>query len=214
MHQSITPLYASRPRLDIHSTSTFSLLTSCPTPFLETCIRVRTHVLSSTNTYSLGESGLGKTTLINTLFSTELSSSKNYSKRHQKQLDKLTEVEIIKAELEVKQFKTKLTVIDTPGFGDFINNDESWDPIVKNIEQRFDAYLEAENKVNRMNVVDNRIHAVVYFIQPTGHSLKPLDIEVMRRLHNKVNLIPVIAKADTLTDEEIASFKARVRSAP
>lgn len=32
----------------------------------------------------------------------------------------------------------------------------------------------------------------------------------MRRLHTKVNLIPIIAKADTLTDEEIASFKQRV----
>ena len=42
-------------------------------------------------------------------------------------------------------------------------------------------------------------------------SLKPIDIEFMRQLHTKVNLIPVIAKADTLTDEEIANFKARVR---
>ncbi len=39
-----------------------------------------------------GESGLGKTTLINTLFATELSPPKNYSRRHVKQLDKLTEV--------------------------------------------------------------------------------------------------------------------------
>ncbi len=34
----------------------------------------------------------------------------------------------------------------------------------------------------------------------------------MRRLHTKVNLIPVIAKADTLTDDEILSFKQRVRT--
>ena len=33
----------------------------------------------------------------------------------------------------------------------------------------------------------------------------------MRQLHTRVNLIPIIAKADTLTDEEIADFKARVR---
>ena len=33
----------------------------------------------------------------------------------------------------------------------------------------------------------------------------------MRRLHTKVNLIPVIAKADTMTEEETADFKARVR---
>lgn len=106
--------------------------------------------------------------------------------------------------------RLRLTVVDTPGFGDFVNNDESWRPILENIEQRFDAYLDAENKINRMNIVDNRVHACVYFIQPTGHSLKPLDVEVMRRLHTKVNLIPVIAKADTLTDDEVANFKQRV----
>jgi septin 7 len=32
----------------------------------------------------------------------------------------------------------------------------------------------------------------------------------MRRLHTKVNLIPVIAKADTLTDDEVMAFKQRV----
>jgi septin 7 len=89
------------------------------------------------------------------------------------------------------------------------------------IESRFDAYLEAENKPHRTNIIDNRIHACIYFIQPTGHSLKPLDIEFMRRLHSKVlpfllviliqvNLIPVIAKADTLTDDEVIAFKKRV----
>jgi septin 7 len=40
--------------------------------------------------------------------------------------------------------------------------------------------------------------------------LKLLDIEAMRQLHDKVNLIPVIAKADTLTEEEVVGFKARV----
>jgi len=54
------------------------------------------------------------------------------------------------------------------------------------------------------------VHACLYFIQPTGHSLKQIDIEFMRRLHTKVNLIPIIAKADTLTDEEIVDFKARI----
>ena len=43
-----------------------------------------------------------------------------------------------------------------------------------------------------------------------SHRLKPIDIEFMRQLHTKVNLIPIIAKADTLTDEEVAEFKARV----
>jgi len=34
----------------------------------------------------------------------------------------------------------------------------------------------------------------------------------MSRLHTRINLIPMITKADTVADEEIAKFKARVRS--
>lgn len=41
--------------------------------------------------------------------------------------------------------------------------------------------------------------------------LKPLDIEIMKRLGSRVNLIPVIAKADTLTPADLANFKRRVR---
>lgn len=104
----------------------------------------------------------------------------------------------------------KLTVVDTPGFGDFVNNEDSWGPILDTIEQRYDAYLEQESRVNRTKIVDKRVHACIYFIAPTGHALKPLDIEFMKRLHNKVNLIPVIAKSDTLTEEEVAGFKERI----
>jgi septin 7 len=153
---------------------------------------------------------LGKSTLINTLFNTSLYPPKERKGPSQHIIPTTVSIQSISADIEENGVRLRLTVVDTPGFGDFVNNDDSWRPIVENIEQRFDAYLEAENKVNRMNIVDNRVHACVYFIQPTGHSLKPLDIEVMRRLHTKVNLIPVIAKADTLTDEEVTLFKQRV----
>ena len=46
--------------------------------------------------------------------------------------------------------------------------------------------------------------------RPTGHGLKPLDIEVMKRLSSRVNLIPVIAKADTLSPNDLLKFKSRV----
>lgn len=35
-------------------------------------------------------------------------------------------------------------------------------------------------------------------LKPT-YRLRPLDLEVLQQLHNVVNVIPVIAKADTLT---------------
>ncbi|KAI9715933.1 MAG: hypothetical protein M1828_000521 [Chrysothrix sp. TS-e1954] len=162
------------------------------------------------NVMVVGESGLGKSTLVNTLFNTSLYPPKERKGPSLDIIPKTVSIQSISADIEENGVRLRLTVVDTPGFGDFVNNDDSWQPIVQNIEQRFDAYLDAENKVNRMNIVDNRVHACVFFIQPTGHSLKPLDIEVMRRLHTKVNLIPVIAKSDTLTDDEIDAFKERI----
>jgi cell division control protein 11 len=45
--------------------------------------------------------------------------------------------------------------------------------------------------------------------------LREMDIELMRRLSPRVNVIPVIGKADTLTPSELKGFKKRVRrSAP
>ncbi|KAF9514811.1 hypothetical protein BS47DRAFT_1342563 [Hydnum rufescens UP504] len=159
----------------------------------------------------VGESGLGKSTLINTLFNTTLYPEKE-PLPPQAERPSTVSIESISADIEENGVRLRLTVVDTPGFGDFVNNDNSWKPIVENIEARFDAYLEQENRVNRQKLVDNRVHACLYFIQPTGHALKQIDIEFMRRLHTKVNLIPVIAKADTLTDDEIVAFKERVLS--
>ncbi|UZJ55295.1 hypothetical protein CBS101457_004615 [Exobasidium rhododendri] len=158
-----------------------------------------------------GESGLGKSTLINTLFNTRLYPKKEVLPPHHER-PKTVAIESISADIVENGVRLRLTVVDTPGFGDFVNNDDSWKPIVDNIESRFDAYLEQENRVNRAKLVDNRVHACLYFVQPTGHALRPIDIEFMRRLHQKVNLIPVIAKSDTMTDEEITLFKARILS--
>lgn len=38
-----------------------------------------------------------------------------------------------------------------------------------------------------------------------------MDIELMRRLSPRVNVIPVIGKADSLTPKELKAFKKRVR---
>ena len=66
--------------------------------------------------------------------------------------------------------------------------------------------------MTRKEVADTRVHACLYFIAPTGHGLKPLDVEFMRRIHKLVNIIPVIGKSDCCTRKEVAQFKAKVIS--
>lgn len=43
--------------------------------------------------------------------------------------------------------------------------------------------------------------------------LRPIDVEFMKRLDKCVNIVPVIAKADTLTIEEREAFRRRVSNA-
>ena len=40
--------------------------------------------------------------------------------------------------------------------------------------------------------------------------LRMLDVTAMKKLHKKVNLVPVIAKADSFTTSELSRFKAQV----
>jgi len=104
----------------------------------------------------------------------------------------------------------RLTVIDTPGFGDYVNNRDSWMPIVEFLDDQHESYMLQEQQPRRTDKIDLRVHACLYFIRPTGHTLKPLDIKVMKRLCTRVNLIPVVAKADTLSPADLAKFKQRV----
>lgn len=71
-------------------------------------------------------------------------------------------------------------------------------------------YLRDESGLNRKNIVDNRVHCCFYFISPYGHGLKPLDIEVMKQLSDKVSIVPIIAKADCLSQGEIKKLKAKI----
>lgn len=45
---------------------------------------------------------------------------------------------------------------------------------------------------------------------PQKKSLREIDIELMRRLSPRVNVIPVVGRADSLTPQELKDFKRRV----
>lgn len=160
-----------------------------------------------------GESGLGKTTFINTLFQTSLKPHQDPNQRHNKftTAHQTVEIDIVRAILEEKNFKIRLNIIDTPGFGNNVNNHDSWVPIIDFIDDQHESFMKQEQQPSRISKKDLRVHACLYFIRPTGHSLKPLDIEIMKKLSTRVNLIPVIAKADTLSPQELDIFKTRIR---
>uniref|UniRef100_A0A4W6FSG6 Septin 9b n=1 Tax=Lates calcarifer TaxID=8187 RepID=A0A4W6FSG6_LATCA len=163
------------------------------------------------NIMVVGQSGLGKSTLMNTLFKSKVS-RKSVQPNPEERIPKTIEIKSISHDIEEKGVRMKLTVIDTPGFGDQINNENCWQPIMKFINDQYEAYLQEEINIDRKKrIPDSRVHCCIYFIPPTGHCLRPLDVEFMRRLSKVVNIVPVIAKADTLTLEERDYFKQTIR---
>ncbi|GFT35918.1 septin-2, partial [Nephila pilipes] len=145
------------------------------------------------NILCIGETGIGKSTLMDSLFNTTFDSTPN---------------------LQEKNVNLKLTLVDSIGYGDQINKEDSFKSIVDYIDSQFEMFLEEELKIKRSLVTyhDTRIHACLYFISPTGHGLKSIDLVCMKKLDCKTNVIPIIAKADTISKVELSRFKIKIMS--
>ncbi|KAI7789331.1 septin-5-like, partial [Triplophysa rosa] len=156
------------------------------------------------------ESGLGKSTLVNSLFLTDLYKDRKVLNAEERIMQT---IEITKhtVSIEEKGVKLRLTIVDTPGFGDAVDNTESWKPVVDYIDEQFEQYFRDESGLNRKNIQDNRVHCCLYFVSPFGHGLRPMDVEFMEALHEKVNIVPVLAKADSLTPVEVQKMKLKLR---
>lgn len=116
----------------------------------------------------VGESGLGKSTLVNSLFLTDLYPERVIPGAVEKQKQTL-KLDASTVEIEERGVKLRLTVVDTPGFGDAINNSDSFGAILEYIDEQYERFLRDESGLNRRNIVDNRIHCCFYFISPFGH---------------------------------------------
>lgn len=72
------------------------------------------------------------------------------------------------------------------------------------IENEYKLILDEEVRINRNpRKQDSRIHVAIYFIRPTSKGLSELDIDVLKKISSKVNVLPVLAKSDTLTEDEL-----------
>lgn len=172
-----------------------------------------------------GEAGVGKTSFINTLFDTELIPLRKKSPALDFTTEELVDLSVVADTFEKKTtkiqpyrmdliengFTMRCSVIDTPGFGDYINNKYCWYPATRYIDEQYRRLAYQESQPNRADLSHNEVHVCLYFIKPTGETLTALDLEAMKNLASRVNLIPIIAKADAFTREELSSFKLAVQ---
>uniref|UniRef100_A0A2K6L1K0 Septin n=1 Tax=Rhinopithecus bieti TaxID=61621 RepID=A0A2K6L1K0_RHIBE len=160
------------------------------------------------NILCVGETGIGKSTLIDTLFNTNLKDNKSshfYSN---------VGLQIQTYELQESNVQLKLTVVETVGYGDQIDKEASYQPIVDYIDAQFEAYLQEELKIKRslFEYHDSRIHVCLYFISPTGHSLKSLDLLTMKNLDSKA-LLP-FAVVGSMDEVKVGKRMVRGRHYP
>uniref|UniRef100_A0A8C4PYG8 Septin-7 n=1 Tax=Eptatretus burgeri TaxID=7764 RepID=A0A8C4PYG8_EPTBU len=158
----------------------------------------------------VGESGLGKSTLINSLFLTDLYKDRKVPTAEER-IEPTVSLEDHTMDFEEKGVRMRLTIIDTPGFADSVNNTNCWDTVVKCVEDRLGKYLHDESGLNRRHINDSRVHCCLYFISPFGRGLRPVDVACLTALHDRVNILPVIGKADCLTYTELRALKQQVR---
>ncbi|KZW00586.1 septin ring protein [Exidia glandulosa HHB12029] len=163
------------------------------------------------NVMVVGQTGLGKSTLINTIFASHLIESKGRFESTEP-VRQTTEIHAVSHVIAENGVRLRLNIVDTPGYGDQINNDNCWDPIIKYIKDQHSSYLRKELTAQRdRHIQDTRIHCCLYFISPTGHNLRAVDVIVLKKLSEVVNVVPVIAKADSLTLAERDAFKQKIR---
>jgi septin family protein len=103
-------------------------------------------------------------------------------------LEKTVEIVSQTVELEEKGVRLRLTIVDTPGFGDSINSNnwyildkmihfmihlkffsfKSWKPITNYIDEKLEKYYlhESGYGVDRKKFHDQRVHCCLYFIPP------------------------------------------------
>ncbi|KAJ7594452.1 GTP binding protein [Mycena floridula] len=159
----------------------------------------------------VGASGTGRTTFVNTLCESGVLEHKICDTPDEAHAEVGVRIKPVTVELEEDGVRISLNIVDTPGFGDNIDNEPAFQEITSFLERQYDDILSEQSRIKRNpRFRDNRVHALLYFIPPTGHSLREMDIELMRRLSPRVNVIPVIGRSDSLTSYELKAFKKRI----
>ncbi|KII66772.1 Septin-8-A [Thelohanellus kitauei] len=158
------------------------------------------------NLMCVGVSGIGKTTLLRSLFRINLQDDSHPTRSNDVLL---TERELSLSEASVS---LRVKLIESRGFGDQINKSDNSRNVVKYIEEKFESYYREESRVCRQldKVGDGLVHACIYMLEPTGASLSTLDIITLKELQTRVNVILVIGKSDSLTPSELKDFKKRI----
>ncbi|KAF9201298.1 hypothetical protein BGZ49_008455 [Haplosporangium sp. Z 27] len=112
-----------------------------------------------------------------------------------------------------------LVFLDTPGYGSVIDARTNFNLFMNYVTQTFDEksrkispFIEVSNNELMRSLVTgvgaHRFIDVCFYM--ILHRLKPIDIEYMRLISEKANVVPIIAKVDTQPEEEVKELKVHI----
>lgn len=160
-----------------------------------------------------GQEGTGKAAFINSLCNQQVI-RKDTSNVSPDNAHLNPGMDIVKIHVNIAEKDStpiSLDIIMTPGFGDNIDNKSCTDVMVNYLEQQFELMLNEECRIDRdAKFKDGRPHALLYFIRATSRGLREMEVKAMKKLSTMVNVIPVIAKLDSLTVDELNLNKLRI----
>lgn len=149
------------------------------------------------NLMLVGLTGLGKSTLVKSLFQGMIIPEDS---NQEPKLNRYSAV------LEENGVKLRLTCIETSNY-----DSHSSLEYVRYIDEQLKSYFVSQRRRSSWNILDTRVHCCLYLIPPYGKmKLRKEDIDCMKALHEKVNLIPVIAKSDTFNSLQLDKFKENI----
>jgi len=179
-------------------------------------LQLRPRVISL-NIMVAGLAGLGKTTTCSALLDSWLHPKSKISSSNR---TRTRSTKVIDASRLFERFDPaantllRVRIIDTPGFGNQVNHRHSVRPICDYIatcrEQKYHREMSSTGTEEYRDPTEEElVHVCLYFLSP-GRFLE-MDKHFLKKVQRQVTIVPVIAKADTLTDEEIASYRAELR---
>eukprot|EP00041_Stephanoeca_diplocostata_P024641 m.630487 g.630487 ORF g.630487 m.630487 type:complete len:386 (+) comp22567_c1_seq6:388-1545(+) len=160
------------------------------------------------NVLVVGESCIGKSTLVESLFGVDFDCP-----------TLKTDSQAVSVSSRMRclcegAVRVKTTVAMSHNLGEQLDKTGSTAVVSKYVDARFQDFLEQERRgaADEAYGDDSRIHVCILMLNPTGTSaMRPLDVKLLQALHQRVNVIPVIAKADSLVAADRDRFKQSVR---
>ncbi|CDK26807.1 unnamed protein product [Kuraishia capsulata CBS 1993] len=157
-----------------------------------------------------GETGTGKSTFVKMLCG-ENCFGEDPLPEFKPGMDPQVSIRTFNALVMEEETPINLDVVMVPGFGDKVDNRRCSGIVLDYLNNQLNSVLNEECRIQRNSMVkDGRVHVLLYFIRPTGKGLRQLDINFMKLVGPRCNLIPVLSKADVMSSAELITNKKKV----